>query len=271
MEPKENRLSHPSVAAAVNQTARPSSAGTKPPGAANDEAAARYVRELFSAVAGRYDFLNHLLSLQRDRHWRRTTARRFRSLLSRPGARALDLCCGTADLAVALAREGNARIVASDFCHPMLTQAREKLRRRSLPPLLAEADALRLPFPDGSFDLVACSFGFRNLANYQAGLQEIWRVLKPGGEIGILEFFRPNGRFVGPLYSFYFHRVLPAVGEWISGVPGSYSYLPGSVERFPEPEEFLEWLREAGFPEVSWRKLTFGIAVLYWGKKARDG
>ena len=149
----------------------------------------------------------------------------------------------------------------------MLTQAREKLRRHSLPPFIAEADALHLPFQDGSFDLVACSFGFRNLANYRSGLQEIRRVLKPGGEIGILEFGAPRGRLIGPLYSFYFHRILPVVGEWISGVQGSYSYLPGSVDRFPDPDEFLAWMREAGFARVSRRELTWGIAVLYGGEK----
>ncbi|OFW26961.1 MAG: hypothetical protein A3J28_00300 [Acidobacteria bacterium RIFCSPLOWO2_12_FULL_60_22] len=253
----------------MTHSASPTSPGSRPPGAADEAEAARYVHRLFSNVAGRYDLLNHLLSLNMDRYWRWATARQFRHVLSRPGARVLDLCCGTADLTLALARRGEARVVSSDFCHPMLTRAQEKLRRSSSPPLLAEADALRLPFRDESFDLVACSFGFRNLANYHFGLREIRRVLKAGGEVGILEFGTPNGRWMGPLYSFYFHRVLPVIGEWISGVPGSYGYLPGSVERFPDPEEFLKWVREAGFRDANLRRLTGGIAVLYAGKKLR--
>ena len=253
----------------MTNSARSSSPGAQPSGTADETAAARVVKQLFSDVAGRYDLLNHLLSLHIDRYWRRAAARYFRHVLARPEARVLDLCCGTADLSLALARGSRARILASDFCHPMLTQAREKLRRHSLPPLVAEADALQLPFRDGSFDLVACSFGFRNLANYRSGLQEIRRVLKPGGEVGILEFGMPSGRLIGPLYSFYFHRILPVVGEWISGVQGSYSYLPGSVDRFPDPEEFLAWMREEGFTDVIRRELTWGIAVLYVGKSSR--
>jgi len=251
----------------VTNPARSASPGTQPAGIADEAAASRYVKKLFSDVAGRYDLLNHLLSLNMDRYWRRATARHFRHVLDRPDARVLDLCCGTADLSLALARGSRARILASDFCHPMLTQAREKLRRHALLPLVAEADALQLPFQDGSFDLVACSFGFRNLANYRSGLQEIRRVLKPGGEVGILEFGAPRGRLLGPLYSFYFHRILPAVGEWVSGVKGSYSYLPGSVDRFPDPDEFLAWMREAGFAGVARSELTWGIAVLYVGEK----
>lgn len=250
--------------------------GTRPPGASpgtTDEAAAsRYIRKLFTDVSGRYDLLNHVLSFQIDRYWRRATARRFRAILDRPDARVLDLCCGTADLTLALGRGARARIVSSDFCHPMLVQAREKLSRQvlreTMPPLVAEADALQLPFADRTFDLVACSFGFRNLANYRAGLGEMLRVLKPGGEVGILEFGTPRGFPIGPLYSFYFHRILPAAGEWISGVKGSYRYLATSVDRFPEPEELSVWMREAGYADVSRRAMTGGIAVLYSGKRS---
>jgi demethylmenaquinone methyltransferase/2-methoxy-6-polyprenyl-1,4-benzoquinol methylase len=261
----------------VTHSARPTSPpsqGTRPPGASpgtNDEAAAsRFIRKLFTDVSGRYDLLNHLLSFQIDRYWRRATARRFRAILDRPGSHVLDLCCGTADLTISLARGSRARIVSSDFCHPMLVQARQKLSRQSLPPFAAEADALRLPFAGATFDLVACSFGFRNLANYRAGLREILRVLKPGGEVGILEFGTPRGFPLGPLYSFYFHKIVPAAGEWISGVKGSYSYLASSVDRFPEPEELEAWMREAGYAEVSRRTMTGGIAVLYCGKRIAD-
>jgi len=245
---------------------RPAVPGTRPEGISEEKAAARYVRELFSGIAGRYDFLNHLLSFQMDRHWRRVVARQFRRRLADRGARVLDLCCGTGDLALALARQGQSQFYCSDFSHPMLTRAGAKLRQRALVPLIAEADALQLPFPDNSFDLVVCSFGFRNLANYRAGLQEILRVLRAGGEVGILEFSEPRG-LLRPLYSFYLHRILPRVGEWISGVKGSYGYLPGSVDRFPEPDELVAWMRQASFAQPRARKLTGGIVTLYLGSK----
>lgn len=244
------------------------SSGTRPPGTTDDAAASRYIRKLFTDVSGRYDLLNHVLSFQIDRYWRRATARRFRAILDRSDARVLDLCCGTADLTLALARGSRARIISSDFCHPMLVQAQEKLSRRAVQPLVVEGDALHLPFADGTFDLLACSFGFRNLANYRAGMREILRVLKPEGEVGILEFGTPRGFPIGPLYSFYFHRILPAAGEWISGVRGAYSYLASSVDRFPEPDHLEEWMREEGYAEVSRREMTGGIAVLYCGKRA---
>ncbi len=129
-----------------------------------------------------------------------------------------------------------------------------------------EADALRLPFPDESFDLVTSAFGFRNLANYDAGLREIRRIVRPGGECGILDFGEPRGA-IGSLYRVYFKRVLPAIGTLISGVKGPYAYLPASVERFPAPEEMLQRMEQTGFREVSWTPYTFGIAGLYRGKK----
>ena len=242
------------------------SPGSRPTGITQEKDAARYVRNLFTRIAGRYDLLNHLLSFQMDRYWRWVLARQFRARLAEPTTRVIDLCCGTGDQSLALARYGPAFIVGCDFSHPMLTQARTKLLQRSLPPRVGEADALLLPFADGAFDLVVCSFGFRNLANYLEGLSEIYRVLRPDGEVGILDFSEPRG-LLKPFYSFYFHRILPWVGEWISGVPGSYSYLPGSVIRFPEPEEFLARMETAGFSLVRLRRLTGGIAMIYLGKK----
>ena len=241
--------------------------GTRPEGVTGEKAAARYVRDLFSGIAGRYDLLNHLLSFQMDRYWRRVVARRFRRRLADPSARVLDLCCGTADLALALSRQGQARIVCSDFSHPMLAIAAGKLRERALAPLVAEADALQLPFADNSFDLVVCSFGFRNLANYCAGLAEIRRVLRPGGELGILEFSEPHG-LLRPFYSFYFHQILPRVGELVSGVKGSYSYLPGSVDRFPTSRELVSWMAEMSVLQPNATPLTGGIATLYAATKS---
>jgi demethylmenaquinone methyltransferase/2-methoxy-6-polyprenyl-1,4-benzoquinol methylase len=228
---------------------------------------------MFTGIAGRYDFLNHLLSFQMDRYWRRVLARQFRHRLVDPGARVLDLCCGTADQALALARQagrqGQSRIVCSDFSHPMLTRAGAKLRQQSLEPLVAEADALQLPFPDGTFDLVVCSFGFRNLANYRAGLEEILRVLRTDGQMGILEFSEPRG-LLRPFYLFYFHHILPRIGTLVSGVKGPYTYLPASVDRFPEPEELVEWMRDASFAEPRALRLTGGIVTLYSGRKRRS-
>lgn len=245
--------------------------GTKPPGAASQIDASRYVRKLFSDVAGRYDLLNHLLSMNVDRYWRWATAREFGGVLSQPTARVLDLCCGTGDLSLALAKRGVAPIYSCDFAHNMLKLGLEKVHSAKLPqtskvPVLAEADALCLPFVNTAFDLVACAWGFRNLANYPDGLAEILRVLRPGGQVGILEFSEPSG-ILAPLYSFYFHHVLPQIGEWITGVGGAYRYLASSVDRFPSSKNFMGMMQDAGFQEVRVRKLTGGIAVLYIGQK----
>jgi demethylmenaquinone methyltransferase / 2-methoxy-6-polyprenyl-1,4-benzoquinol methylase len=241
--------------------------GAAPEGAGDPQAAARAVREMFTSIAPRYDLLNHLLSFNVDRMWWRKTARRFAAVLSRPDAIVLDLCCGTGDMTFALLRQAGktaGRILGADFSHAMLQRAGAKSSGTGL--RWIEADALRLPFSDEKFDLVTSAFGFRNLADYDAGLREIVRILRPGGECGILDFGEPRG-VVGKFYRIYFKRVLPVIGTMISGVRGPYAYLPSSVERFPEPKEMLERMRVAGFSEVSWTPYTFGIAGLYWGRK----
>ncbi|MDP9262712.1 MAG: ubiquinone/menaquinone biosynthesis methyltransferase [Acidobacteriota bacterium] len=251
----------------MQEPAKVGATGAAPEGAQDEQSAAAAVRQMFSAVAPRYDLLNHLLSFNVDRLWWRRAARTFAPILARPEARVLDLCCGTGDLAMALRRETRDNlppILGADFSHPMLQRATRKFRGRNLTAL--EADALRLPFADSSFDLVASAFGFRNLANYESGLREMRRVLRPEGECGILEFQEPTG-FTGAVYGVYFRRVLPAVGSMISGVRGAYSYLPASVRRFPAAEEMLALMRAAGFREVSWTPYTFGIAGLFRGKK----
>ncbi len=250
------------MSADAQQTVR----GAAPAGSADEVQAARAVREMFTAIAPRYDLLNHLLSFNVDRLWWRRAARTFRPVLARPKARALDLCCGTADMAFALrrhARPAAPEIVGVDFSHTMLERALRK-SGGTLP--LFEADALRLPFADRSFDLVVSAFGFRNLANYQSGLREIYRVLRPEGEIGILDFGQPEGWF-GVVYAFYFRHILPKVGTLISGVRGPYAYLPASVGRFPSPQEMLERMRAAGYRDLSWTPYTFSIAGLYRGTK----
>jgi demethylmenaquinone methyltransferase/2-methoxy-6-polyprenyl-1,4-benzoquinol methylase len=240
--------------------------GAAPEGATDRESASRAVREMFTAIAPRYDLLNHLLSANIDKLWWRRTARTFSESLSKPGAQVLDLCCGTGDMAFALRREGpETHITGADFSHAMLVRANAK-SSAELPVKWIEADALNLPCPDQSFDLVTSAFGFRNLADYDAGLREIYRILRPGGECGILEFSEPEG-VLGKLYDIYFKSVLPRVGKFISGAPSAYAYLPASVARFPAPAEMLVRMQATGFREVSWTPYTFGIAGLYRGKR----
>ncbi len=253
------------------EIAKSSVVGAAPEGASDQGSAARAVREMFTSIAPRYDLLNHVLSFNIDRLWWRRTARAFRETLVRPDARVLDLCCGTGDMTFALRRQAgksSARILGADFSHAMLQRATAKsaASANGSAPRWIEADALSLPFPNGHFDLVTSAFGFRNLANYDAGLSEIFRVLRPGAECGILDFGEPK-RIMGSLYRFYFKQVLPRVGTMISGVRGPYAYLPASVARFPEPQEMLERMKRAGFTEVTWTPYTFGIAGLYRGKK----
>jgi demethylmenaquinone methyltransferase/2-methoxy-6-polyprenyl-1,4-benzoquinol methylase len=241
--------------------------GAAPEGAADQESSAKAVQKMFSDVAPRYDLLNHVLSCNIDRLWWWRAAKSFAKILQKPDARVLDLCCGTGDMTLALRRragEVKNQIVGADFVHSMLVRAAPKTANKRVS--LLEGDALQLPLGDASFDLVTSAFGFRNLANYRAGLNEIHRVLRPGGEIGILDFGEPKG-VLGTIYRLYFRHVLPRIGTLISGVRGPYAYLPASVERFPEPEEMMNRMRAAGFAEVSWTAYTFGIAGLYRGKK----
>ena len=220
---------------------------------------------MFTAIAPRYDLLNHLLSANVDKLWWRRVAQTFAVTLSRPDVRVLDLCCGTGDMAFALLKRGkHAQITGVDFSRAMLELAARKSGATS-PICWIEADALRLPFPDESFDLVTSAFGFRNLANYDAGLREIRRVLKPGGQCGILEFSEPAG-WLGKVYEVYFNTVLPRIGNLISGNNRAYAYLPASVARFPEPPEMLERMKAAGFGKALWTPYTFGIAGLYRGQ-----
>ena len=241
--------------------------GALTPGSSDSEAAGRAIREMFTSIAPRYDLLNHLLSFEVDRLWWRRAARSFRSILAEPASHALDLCCGTGDMTFALLRQSSgsgAGILGVDFSHAMLERARRK--SAGTPLAWIEADALHLPFPDAQFELVTAAFGFRNLTNYDASLSEIVRVLKPGGECGILDFGEPAG-VIGRVYRIYFRQVLPVIGTMVSGVRGAYAYLPASVERFPQPAEMIERMRQCGFCTASWTPYSFGIAGLYRGKK----
>jgi len=241
--------------------------GAAPHAATDQQSSARAVREMFTSIAPRYDLLNHVLSFNIDRLWWRRTARVFAPILSQPEALVLDLCCGTGDMTFALLRQAGKSpptILGADFSHAMLQRASGKSASPSV--RWIEADALCLPFPDQYFDLVTSAFGFRNLANYDAGLREIARVLRPGGECGILDFAEPQGA-MGGLYRIYFKNLLPAIGTIVSGVKGPYAYLPASVERFPQPGEMVQRMEQTGFRGASWTPYTFGIAGLYRGKR----
>ena len=243
--------------------------GASPQGARTEREAAAWVRGVFGRVARRYDLANHLLSFNIDRLWRARAVRRVGPILERRTARVLDICCGTGDLALALAQAGGAPVAASDFCHPMLTAARAKMVRRGMAALLFEADALALPLREGSLDLVTVAFGFRNLANYESGLAEMRRVLKPGGMASILEFSQPPNRLFAALYNFYSRRILPLIGGIVSGSRDAYQYLPDSVRKFPGAAELAEDMRRAGFAEVRYDLFTGGIVALHTGVAGR--
>jgi demethylmenaquinone methyltransferase/2-methoxy-6-polyprenyl-1,4-benzoquinol methylase len=246
-----------------------STTGARPVGASDEAAAALSVQQMFDTIAPRYDLLNHVLSAGIDRWWWSRAAHSFRTTLQPQQSVVLDLCCGTGDMALALLKHrpkttGAAPILAVDFSHNMLMRGAAKFAPHNI--IAIEADALHLPIASGSLDLVTSAFGFRNLANYEEGLAELFRVLRPGGQIGILDCNQPSG-FVGTLYSLYFKQVLPKLGGLISGDSGAYSYLPASVERFPRPPRMLQLIREAGFIDAGWTSYTFGVAGLYRATK----
>jgi demethylmenaquinone methyltransferase/2-methoxy-6-polyprenyl-1,4-benzoquinol methylase len=225
---------------------------------------------MFGRIAPRYDLLNHLLSLRFDVVWRKRVAGRFSAVLKRADADVLDLCCGTGDLGLTFAKiagAAGARIIGADFAHQMLTRAQQKAATaKCLHPRFIEADALNVPFADSSFDLVATAFGFRNLANYSAGVQEIKRVLKTGGQAAILEFSEPQGTLLSRLFRFYFENILPHIGGFISGNSKAYGYLPASVSRYPAPEEIATLMRNAGFSNVQFERWMGGLVTLHTGQ-----
>ncbi|HVF66420.1 MAG TPA: bifunctional demethylmenaquinone methyltransferase/2-methoxy-6-polyprenyl-1,4-benzoquinol methylase UbiE [Pyrinomonadaceae bacterium] len=239
-----------------------------PPSAdASREEHARRVRAMFSGIARRYDLLNHLLSGNIDKRWRRRTARALESSLTE-GALVLDVACGTGDLSLVLAEAGAVRVVGLDFCRPMLEIARRKAEggARAIP--FVEGDALRLPFADETFDAATIAFGLRNLAGVADGLRELRRILKPGGRLAVLEFSSPVVPGFRALFRFYFTRVLPRIGGLVSGSRGAYEYLPDSVTRFPDQKRLAELMRAEGFEGVEYSNLTGGIAALHTGTRA---
>jgi demethylmenaquinone methyltransferase/2-methoxy-6-polyprenyl-1,4-benzoquinol methylase len=242
--------------------------GTTPAGIQDERQAATWVRGMFGRVAPRYDFLNHLLSMNIDRWWRARTVSRVSHVLSKPGARVLDICCGTGDLMLALKAKGkSANVYGSDFCHPMLVAARRKVEQRRVKSDLFEGDALGLPVADQSFDVITVAFGFRNLANYQHGFEELFRILKPGGLAAILEFSTPPNALMARLYAFYSRAILPTIGGMISGSKDAYTYLPESVRKFPGAVDLASQMRDAGFANVRFERMTAGIVALHIGQR----
>jgi demethylmenaquinone methyltransferase/2-methoxy-6-polyprenyl-1,4-benzoquinol methylase len=239
--------------------------GTTPRGVHGEAEASRWVREMFGRVAPRYDLLNHLLSFNLDKHWRKLLVQRVAPKLVK-GARALDLCCGTADVLLSVG-QASAGLFGSDFCHPMLVEAKRKVAANNLKAPLFEADALALPLANNTLDLITIAFGFRNLANYEDGLKELHRVLKPGGMLAILEFSQPPNKPFAALYNFFSLRVLPKVGGIVSGAPEAYTYLPESIRKFPGAEQLATAMRTHGYSNVSFERMTGGAVALHVGVK----
>jgi len=221
---------------------------------------------MFSTIAGRYDLLNHVLSGNVDKRWRRIVATRVRERLTSSSACILDVACGTGDLSLTLFEITGAGVVGTDFCRPMLDIAAGKTSGRIR---LIEGDALDLPFRDGTFDAATIAFGLRNLSNVESGLAELSRVLKPGGWVAVLEFSRPANAILRPLFNLYFRRVLPLMGGLVSGSLSAYTYLPASVQKFPDQSQLSLLMEQAGFVQVGYENLSGGIAALHLGKRPK--
>jgi demethylmenaquinone methyltransferase/2-methoxy-6-polyprenyl-1,4-benzoquinol methylase len=219
---------------------------------------------MFSTIAGRYDLLNHVLSGNVDKRWRRIVATRVREKLPSSRACVLDVACGTGDLSLTLFEITGAGVIGTDFCRPMLDVAAGKTSGRIR---LIEGDALDLPFRDGTFDAATIAFGLRNLSNVESGLAELSRVLKPGGWVAVLEFSRPANAILRPLFNLYFRRVLPLMGGLVSGSLSAYTYLPASVQKFPDQSQLSLLMEQAGFVQVGYENLSGGIAALHLGQR----
>ena len=234
---------------------------------ANEIEHAKAVRAMFSGIAGRYDLLNHVLSLNIDKRWRRLVRQRLQTILDDRNAVILDVACGTGDLSIELQLHAKAKVIGTDFCRPMLTVAAEKNGANSLSIPYIESDAMNLGFANDSFDAVTIAFGLRNLSNFRDGLAELRRVLKPGGRLVVLEFSAPIVPGFRQLFNFYFTRVLPRIGGAVSGSRGAYEYLPDSVSKFPDQTRLVEMMSEIGFSSIDYKNLTGGIAAIHSGVK----
>ncbi|HEX5002459.1 MAG TPA: bifunctional demethylmenaquinone methyltransferase/2-methoxy-6-polyprenyl-1,4-benzoquinol methylase UbiE [Bacteroidia bacterium] len=250
----------------MNSTLKPSE-NVKPYGIAT-KGKKEEVELMFDSISGRYDLLNHLLSMGIDKGWRRKAIDLLRNMHP---ATILDVATGTADFAIAALSTGAGQITGIDISNGMLEVGRQKIKAQKLEDTicLIQGDSEALPFGDNSFDAVTAAFGVRNFENLKKGLTEMYRVLRPGGKVVILEFSRPKYFPVRQLYWFYFRSILPAVGRIISKDRSAYSYLPESVNAFPDGKDFLKILNASGFVNESQKQLTFGIASIYSGQKSR--
>lgn len=227
----------------------------------------RAVREMFSGIAKRYDFLNHFLSVNTDKRWRRLVSKKLADILGRADALVLDVACGTGDLSVELQTSGRAKVFGTDFCRPMLDIAFAKNAKNALAIPYLEADGMNLSFADGTFDAVTIAFGLRNFSNWHDGLIELHRILKKGGRLAILEFTTPVVPGFKQLFNLYFTQILPRIGGAVSGSRGAYEYLPDSVQKFPDQKKLAAMMREIGFSDVEYKNLTGGIAAIHIGNK----
>lgn len=223
------------------------------------------VREMFSGIASRYDFLNHLLSANIDKRWRRLVAKKLTDVLENPEAKVLDVACGTGDLALELQKHAKAKIIGTDFCRPMLEIASDKTAKTNVSIPFVEADGMNLSFADETFDAVTIAFGLRNFSNWKDGLIELHRILKKGGKLVILEFSSPVLPGFRQIFQFYFASILPRIGGAVSGSRGAYSYLPDSVSKFPDQKNLSRMMSEIGFSDVEYKNLTGGIAAIHSG------
>jgi demethylmenaquinone methyltransferase/2-methoxy-6-polyprenyl-1,4-benzoquinol methylase len=228
------------------------------------------VREIFSTITKRYDFLNHFLSMRRDVAWRRFTVKKMRFFFT---GRFLDVACGTADLTIMTAKRfHDVQATGIDFVQAMLDAGQKKVLRKGLGHgiSLAGADALNLPFKDNTFDVAAIAFGIRNIPDRTAALEEMMRVIVPGGQVMVLEMTYIRNRLLKKLYHLYLNRILPGIAGLLSFNPAAYLYLADSIMNFPSPERFAALMGEAGLTKVEKYKLTFGITYLYTGIKPGD-
>jgi demethylmenaquinone methyltransferase / 2-methoxy-6-polyprenyl-1,4-benzoquinol methylase len=234
---------------------------------ANEQAHAQAVREMFAGIAKRYDFLNHFLSVNIDKRWRRLVRNKLENELNNDRALILDVACGTGDLSVELQQHGLAKVIGTDFCRPMLAVAAEKNLKNNLSIPYLEGDGMNLAFADETFDAVTVAFGLRNFSNWLDGLKELRRIVKKDGKLVILEFSTPIVPGFKQLFNLYFTKVLPRIGGAVSGSRGAYEYLPDSVSRFPNQKNLAKMMSEIGFTAVEYQNLTGGIAAIHIGTR----
>jgi demethylmenaquinone methyltransferase / 2-methoxy-6-polyprenyl-1,4-benzoquinol methylase len=225
------------------------------------------IRQMFARIAPAYDFLNHALSMNIDKRWRKRVTYKLKDILKNPDALVLDVACGTGDLTIEMRKFGSAKIIGTDFCRPMLEIAKEKNLKNHVSIPYVEGDGLNLPFSEGSFDAVTIAFGLRNFSDWEKGLKEAYRVLKFGGRLAILEFSMPIIPGFKQIFSFYFNKILPVIGGMISGSRNAYEYLPDSVSRFPNQQKLAEMMKNVGFSSVEYENLTGGVVAIHLGQK----